>query len=97
MGRREDPLVAQGQQDREEQAPQGRLRLQERQPHRRQGQHRQDDTTSTSGGGSSNGGLDPQFQYCYQAQAAGYGPYYRGKDPEYYWYTDADNDGVVCE
>lgn len=54
-------------------------------------------STSTSGGGSGSGGLDPQFQYCYQAQAAGYGPYYQGKDPEYYWYTDADNDGVVCE
>ena len=28
--------------------------------------------------------LDPQFQYCYPAIAAGYGPYYQGKDPEYY-------------
>ena len=25
------------------------------------------------------------------------GPCYAGKDPEYYWYRDADNDGVVCE
>jgi hypothetical protein len=29
--------------------------------------------------------------------AAGLGPYYRGVDPEYDWYTDADGDGVVCE
>ncbi|MBO0812901.1 MAG: excalibur calcium-binding domain-containing protein, partial [Microlunatus sp.] len=27
----------------------------------------------------------------------GYGPYVRGRDPEYYWYRDADSDGVVCE
>ena len=52
----------------------------------------------TSGGGTSGGGgLDPQFQYCYQAKAAGYGPYYQGKDPEYSWYTDSDHDGIVCE
>jgi micrococcal nuclease len=31
------------------------------------------------------------------AIAAGYGPYYRGKDPEYDWYINRDNDGVVCE
>jgi hypothetical protein len=42
-------------------------------------------------------GLDPRFGYCYQAIAAGYGPYYRGVDTEYSWYTDADSDGVVCE
>lgn len=52
-------------------------------------------TTTTSGGGG--GGLDPRFDYCYQATAAGYGPYYQGTDPEYDWYTDADGDGVVCE
>ena len=40
---------------------------------------------------------DPRFSYCYQAIAAGYGPYYRGRDPEYAWYEDADHDGVVCE
>lgn len=51
---------------------------------------------STSGGGGG-GGLDPRFDYCYQAKAAGYGPYYRGADPEYDWYTDSDSDGVVCE
>jgi hypothetical protein len=40
---------------------------------------------------------DPRFPTCAAANAAGYGPYYRGTDPEYYWYTDRDNDGVVCE
>lgn len=48
-------------------------------------------------GGGDGGGLDPRFQYCYQAKARGYGPYYRGVDREYSWYTDADSDGVVCE
>lgn len=52
--------------------------------------------TSTSGG-TSSGGLDPQFDYCYQAIAAGYGPYYQGSASEYAWYTDGDSDGVVCE
>jgi hypothetical protein len=50
--------------------------------------------TATSEGG---GTLDPRFDYCYQATAAGYGPYYQGKDAEYAWYTDGDGDGVVCE
>lgn len=53
------------------------------------------------GGGSTTppppSGTDPRFSYCYQVIAAGYGPYYRGIDPEYAWYTDADSDGVVCE
>lgn len=40
---------------------------------------------------------DPRFSYCYEANAAGYGPYYRGQDPEYAWYDDRDGDGVVCE
>lgn len=42
-------------------------------------------------------GTDPHFSYCYEVVAAGYGPYYEGQDPEYNWYTDADNDGSVCE
>lgn len=54
-------------------------------------------TTGGTGGGGTGGGLDPRFDYCYQATAAGYGPYYQGRDPEYDWYTDSDNDGVVCE
>jgi hypothetical protein len=48
-------------------------------------------------GGGGGGGLDPRFDYCYNAIDAGYGPYYRGSDPEYDWYDDADGDGVVCE
>jgi hypothetical protein len=60
-------------------------------------------TGGTSGGGTTGGtptnndGLDPRFDYCYQAKHAGYGPYYQGKDPGCDWYTDADGDGVVCE
>ncbi len=51
-----------------------------------------------SGGGTGGGkGNDPRFDYCYQAVAAGYGPYHQGRDPEYAWYTDGDGDGVVCE
>lgn len=42
-------------------------------------------------------GLDPRFQYCTHAIAAGYGPYTYGVDPEYAWYRDRDGDGVVCE
>lgn len=42
-------------------------------------------------------GLDPRFPTCKAAKAAGYGPYTRGRDPEYAWYRDADSDGVVCE
>lgn len=55
---------------------------------------------ASSGGGAGSGtggGTDPRYSYCYQAKDAGYGPYYQGRDPEYGWYTDADNDGVVCE
>jgi hypothetical protein len=51
-------------------------------------------STSGSTGGTST---DPRFAYCYQATAAGYGPYVRGRDPEYGWYTDGDGDGRVCE
>jgi hypothetical protein len=42
-------------------------------------------------------GTDPRFDYCYEAIAAGYGPYYQGRDAEYAWYTDSDSDGIVCE
>ena len=42
-------------------------------------------------------GLDPRFDTCRAAKAAGYGPYLQGKDPEYDWYRDADHDGIVCE
>ena len=53
-------------------------------------------STGGSGGGGSAGN-DPRFGTCREAIAAGYGPYVRGKDPEYAWYTDRDNDGIVCE
>ncbi|YCK35936.1 thermonuclease family protein [Actinomadura sp. ATCC 39365] len=42
-------------------------------------------------------GTDPRFRTCAEANAAGYGPYRRGVDPEYAWYQDRDGDGVVCE
>ncbi|GAB3669633.1 hypothetical protein GCM10027589_37490 [Actinocorallia lasiicapitis] len=42
-------------------------------------------------------GNDPRFDTCKEAKANGYGPYYQGTDPEYYWYRDNDGDGVVCE
>lgn len=50
---------------------------------------------TTSGGGGD--GTDPRFSTCGEAIAHGYGPYYRNRDTEYGWYTDADSDGVVCE
>ncbi|NPC96371.1 DUF1524 domain-containing protein [Nocardioides sp. zg-DK7169] len=50
-----------------------------------------------SGAGAGAGGLDPRFDYCTSAIAAGYGPYVRGRDPEYDWYRDGDGDGTVCE
>jgi hypothetical protein len=40
---------------------------------------------------------DPRFDTCQEAVAAGYGPYRRGEDPEYKWYPDPDDDGVVCD
>ena len=42
-------------------------------------------------------GTDPRFRTCAEANRNGYGPYYRGRDPEYAWYQDRDGDGVVCE
>ncbi|WP_180903899.1 thermonuclease family protein [Nonomuraea indica] len=46
---------------------------------------------------SNPSGTDPRYRTCGDANAAGYGPYYRGRDPEYAWYQDRDGDGVVCE
>lgn len=40
---------------------------------------------------------DHQYGTCKEAIAHGLGPYYKGKDPEYYWYRDPDHDGVTCE
>jgi hypothetical protein len=53
--------------------------------------------TRRTGGGGGTGDTDPRFGTCAEAVAHGYGPYYRGSDREYDWYTDADSDGVVCE
>lgn len=46
---------------------------------------------------ASGGATDQRLNYCYEVNAAGLGPYYQGQDPEYDWYDDADNDGMVCE
>ncbi|CAB4991929.1 unannotated protein [freshwater metagenome] len=56
----------------------------------------------SSGGGSDatpppSSGNDPRYATCTAAKAAGYGPYYRGRDSEYAWYTDRDSDGIACE
>jgi hypothetical protein len=40
---------------------------------------------------------DPRYSTCKEAKAHGFGPYRRGVDPEYDWYTDRDKDGIVCE
>ncbi len=40
--------------------------------------------------------VDPSFSTCKEANANGYGNYKRGQ-PEYNWYRDRDNDGIVCE
>ena len=52
---------------------------------------------SSSSGTTSGAGLDPRFGTCSAAKAAGFGPYYRGRDGEYSWYRDRDSDGAVCE
>lgn len=44
------------------------------------------------------GDPDPKFDSCSAAKDAGYGgPYERGKDTEYGWYSDSDGDGLACE
>lgn len=40
---------------------------------------------------------DPQFKSCEEAMAKGFGPYVKGKDPEYEWYPDTNRDGIVCD
>lgn len=57
-------------------------------------------TTSGTGGTGGTGGstgTDPRYSTCTEAKSHGLGPYYQGRDPEYYWYDDRDNDGIVCE
>jgi Excalibur calcium-binding domain len=46
---------------------------------------------------TSSVGLHPRFPTCAAVKTAGYGPYHVTVDPEYWWYTDADHDGWVCE
>ena len=46
---------------------------------------------------ASGGSTDPRFDTCGAANAAGYGPYVAGRDPEYDWYVDRDGDGRACE
>lgn len=53
--------------------------------------------TTTTDTVTGSTGLDRRFSYCYEAVAAGYGPYSRVRDAEYAWYTDGDSDGMVCE
>ncbi|MGN6523363.1 MAG: GmrSD restriction endonuclease domain-containing protein [Actinomycetes bacterium] len=52
---------------------------------------------ATSHAVATNPDMDPDMGTCKAAKAAGYGPYYEGRDPEYDWYQDRDHDGVVCE
>jgi Excalibur calcium-binding domain len=41
---------------------------------------------------------DTRYGTCREAKANGANtPYVQGQDPEYAWYDDRDNDGVVCE
>jgi hypothetical protein len=56
-----------------------------------------DPRSATPGDGGSDGGVDPRFATCGEANDNGYGPYASGTDPEYDWYQDRDHDGVVCE
>jgi micrococcal nuclease len=53
--------------------------------------------TPTPTKSSQPSGTDPRYRTCGDANAAGYGPYTRGRDPEYAWYQDRDGDGIVCE
>jgi hypothetical protein len=54
-------------------------------------------STTTATDPPPQNGTDPRFFSCAQAKAAGYGPYRRGQDPEYWWYWDTNRDGVVCD
>ncbi|HEY8472470.1 MAG TPA: excalibur calcium-binding domain-containing protein [Natronosporangium sp.] len=45
---------------------------------------------------SSEDPVDPWFPNCAEANRNGYGPYFRDRDPEYWWYPDRNGDGVVC-
>ena len=53
--------------------------------------------TSDPNPNSGTSGNDPRYATCKAAIAAGKGPYFKGTDPEYYWYRDGDKDGIACE
>jgi hypothetical protein len=53
-------------------------------------------TPSPRPSGQRTGGTT-RFAGCKEAMANGYGPYTKGIHPEYYWYVDADHDGVACD
>ena len=53
--------------------------------------------TTAPSGKPIRGVTDPRFDYCYEANDAGFGNYMAGRDPEYAWYDDSDGDGIVCE
>ncbi|QIK84867.1 DUF1524 domain-containing protein [Sanguibacter sp. HDW7] len=46
---------------------------------------------------SAKDDLDPDYGTCKEAIRHGAGPYYRDRDPEYYFYRDGDGDGITCE
>ena len=46
---------------------------------------------------TSHSAIDPRFGTCGEAISAGFGPYKKGINDEYFWYIDRDKDGVVCE
>ena len=52
---------------------------------------------SATSGTASSSRNNPRFTSCKLAKAAGFGPYYRGRDSEYSWYRDGDSDGIACE
>jgi hypothetical protein len=51
----------------------------------------------TAAGRPSGGHGERRYATCAQVKAHGLGPYRRGRDREYDWYRDADDDGLVCE
>jgi hypothetical protein len=55
-------------------------------------------TNPTATAATTSGGRAPDrmFASCKEAVAAGYGPYTKGRHPEYEWYVDADGNGVAC-
>lgn len=48
-------------------------------------------------GGKHSSSRDRRYATCAEVKARGLGPYVKGRDREYDWYTDRDRDGRVCE